>query len=146
MRAALLVGLWPFAAVAGMPEMSPSAADLEAGQALYAEHCAACHGKELEGQADWRTRGADGVLPAPPHDETGHTWHHGDRVLFDYTQLGGRAALAAQGIEDFPSGMPGFGDTLTDAQIRDVLVWIKSTWPDKVRQVQAARSAAEPAR
>ena len=72
--------------------------DLADGAALYAEHCASCHGADLEGAPDWRRRGADGLYPAPPHDETGHTWHHGDRLLFGYTKLGGEALLAASGI------------------------------------------------
>jgi mono/diheme cytochrome c family protein len=81
------------------------------------------------------------VLPAPPHDETGHTWHHADSVLFDYTKLGGKAALAERGV-DFASGMPGFGDQLSDPQIWNVLAYIKSTWPDRQRAVQTERSTA----
>ncbi len=110
--------------------------DLAQGAALYADHCASCHGAELEGAPDWRRRGADGLYPAPPHDETGHTWHHGDRLLFDYTKLGGEALLAARGITDFESGMPGFGHLLTDDQIRDVLAFIKSSWPELIRSHQ----------
>jgi len=113
--------------------------DTQAGKALYAENCAACHGENLEGQPDWRSPGADGRLPAPPHDETGHSWHHPDRILFDYTKLGGKAALASQGVE-FDSGMPGFGDTLSDEEIWNILGFIKSTWPDRVRQLQAERT------
>lgn len=118
-----------------------AALDLEAGEALYAEHCAVCHGAELEGQPDWRSSGPDGRLPAPPHDETGHTWHHPDSVLFDYTKLGGNAFMAQQGIE-FDSGMPGFGDRLTDRQIRNVLGYIRSTWPQHVQDIQAERTLA----
>ena len=110
--------------------------DLAQGAALYTEHCASCHGADLEGAPDWRRRGADGLYPAPPHDETGHTWHHGDRLLFDYTKLGGEALLAARGITNFESGMPGFGHLLTDNQIRDVLAFIKSTWPEPLRSHQ----------
>ncbi|MBI2584643.1 MAG: c-type cytochrome, partial [Rhodospirillales bacterium] len=29
------------------------------GEQLYRAHCASCHGVNLEGQADWRTRNAD---------------------------------------------------------------------------------------
>lgn len=116
--------------------------DLAAGEQLYQESCASCHGVDLEGQPDWRSSGPDGAFPAPPHDETGHTWHHTDTALFDYTKLGGKAALARQGV-DFNSGMPSFGDQLSDAQIWDILAYIKSTWPDKERNVQADRSAAE---
>ena len=49
------------------------AAVVDLGQAVYAEKCASCHGVALEGQANWQQRDADGYLPAPPHDETGHT-------------------------------------------------------------------------
>src|SRR5205807_2276140 len=42
------------------------------GKAIYAEHCAACHGANLEGQANWRSRLPNGRLPAPPHDASGH--------------------------------------------------------------------------
>ncbi|MCY4361382.1 MAG: c-type cytochrome, partial [Gammaproteobacteria bacterium] len=47
--------------------------DVSAGQTLYQEQCAACHGANLEGQPNWRSANDDGTLPAPPHDETGHT-------------------------------------------------------------------------
>ncbi len=36
------------------------------GENIYKAECASCHGKKLEGQPDWRTRRADGKLPAPP--------------------------------------------------------------------------------
>jgi len=117
------------------------AADPVAGSGLYAANCASCHGADLAGAADWQVPGPDGRLP-PPHDETGHTWHHGDQLLFDYTRLGGTAALAQRGME-FDSGMPGFAESLTDAEIGDILAFIKSTWPERVRDAQAARTDAE---
>lgn len=116
--------------------------DLVAGQAVYAENCASCHGANLEGQPDWRTARADGTLPAPPHDMTGHTWHHDSQLLFDYTKFGGKAVLEARGVVGFNSGMPAFGDTLSDAQILDVLGYIRSTWPDRAREAQASRDPA----
>ena len=119
----------------------PQTFDLIAGERLYQGSCAACHGAGLEGQPDWQSPGPDGVLPAPPHDRTGHTWHHPDGMLFDYTKLGGKEALSRQGIE-FNSGMPGFRGQLTDAQIWNILAYIKSTWPERQRAVQAERSAA----
>ncbi|QTN36366.1 c-type cytochrome [Cognatishimia activa] len=118
------------------------AGDIVAGEQIYAEYCAACHGANLEGQENWRSSGADGRLPAPPHDETGHTWHHPDSLLFDYTKLGGKALMATKGIE-FDSGMPGFADQLTDAEIHNVLAYIKSTWPERIQKIQAERSEAE---
>ncbi len=120
----------------------PSDVDIAAGAALYAENCAACHGANLEGQEDWRSPGDDGRLPPPPHDETGHTWHHGDQLLFEYTKLGGRALMAAQGLE-FDSGMPSFGDQLSDQEIWNILGYIKSTWPERIQEIQAVRTEGE---
>ncbi len=114
------------------------------GRALYAQYCASCHGANLEGQPDWQSPGPDGLFPAPPHDESGHSWHHGDGLLTDYIRLGGRAALARQGVE-FDSGMPGFGDQLNDQQIAAILAFIKSTWSERIRAVQAERTKLEQA-
>ncbi|RMH47672.1 MAG: hypothetical protein D6686_12315 [Alphaproteobacteria bacterium] len=73
---------WPRSAQDGpAPQM---AAEIAEGRQLYAEFCASCHGANLEGQPDWQSPGPDGRLPAPPHDETGHSWHHGDALLIDY--------------------------------------------------------------
>lgn len=114
--------------------------DIGKGQTLYAENCAACHGAELEGQPDWRTPNEDGILPAPPHDETGHTWHHDNALLFDYTKLGGKGALAARGIDDFASGMPAFDGVISDDDIWDILAYIRSTWPEREQASQASRN------
>jgi len=114
--------------------------DVARGQALYATNCASCHGVNLEGQADWQSPDENGVLPAPPHDDTGHTWHHDTALLFDYTRSGGAEALAARGVAGFNSGMPGFGATLSDDDIMDILGYIWSTWPDRIQDIQTSRS------
>jgi mono/diheme cytochrome c family protein len=38
---------------------------------------------------------------------------------------------------DYPSDMPAFKDKLTDEEIRAVLAYIESRWPDDVRRVRA---------
>ncbi|MDP6430281.1 MAG: cytochrome c [Rhodospirillales bacterium] len=103
-----------------------------AGEKLYAENCASCHGANLEGQANWRRPLPGGGLLAPPHDESGHTWHHPDQMLFDYSKLGG-AKIAPAG---FKSNMPGFGETLSDGEIWAILSFIKNRWPGPVRRRQ----------
>jgi len=133
----LSLGLAPLPVAAGH-EMEGR--NLLSGAELYQAHCAACHGANLEGQPDWQVAGPDGILPAPPHDETGHTWHHDNGLLFDYTRLGGQAALAMRGITGFRSGMPAFEGTLSDDEIWDVLAYIRSKWPDRVQTMQAARN------
>lgn len=135
----VLTGLLPLPASAFL---HATTADSNLGRALYVEHCAACHGANLEGAPDWQTRGPDGRFPAPPHDETGHTWHHGDGMLFEYIQRGGQAVLDDLGLS-FTSGMPGFGNILTDDEIEAILDFIRSTWPERMRDYQAARTAAE---
>ena len=115
------------------------------GAVLYAENCASCHGANLEGQPDWQTPAPNGVLPAPPHDRTGHTWHHGDKLLFGYTKLGGEQTLKEMGVAEFKSGMPGFGDILSDPDIWDILAFIKESWPDRERKLQEQRTKAEQA-
>ena len=118
------------------PFRSEAAAD---GRAIYAAQCAACHGAELEGQPDWQTRLASGRLPAPPHDASGHTWHHPDGVLFRIVKEG-TAAVVGGG---YASDMPAFGGILSDDEIRAVLAYIKGTWPERERQFQEQVSQAE---
>jgi len=102
------------------------------GRSIYNSQCAACHGVNLEGQPNWRTRKANGRLPAPQHDETGHTWHHDDATLFNLTKYG-LAALVGQPVE---TDMPAYDGVLTDDQIRAVLAYIKSRWPEHIRHRQ----------
>lgn len=115
------------------------AATLAAGRALYARHCAACHGANLEGQPDWTERLPSGRLPAPPHDASGHTWHHGDDTLVRITREG-TAAVVGRG---YRSDMPGFAGVLSDEEIRAVLAYIKSTWPERLRRYQEEVSRRE---
>lgn len=112
---------------------------IEEGRTLYVENCASCHGKELEGQPEWKRPLPSGRLPAPPHDATGHTWHHPDGMLLKITRSGPAAVVG----DGYQSDMPGFEDVLTDEQIRSVFDYIKSTWSERERQYQAERSEAE---
>ena len=100
------------------------------GQDIYSAQCAACHGTRLEGQRNWRIRGDDGLLSAPPHDATGHTWHHDDETLFTLTKYG----LAGLMKNPPQSGMPADEGVLSDDENIAVLSFIKSTWPDDLRQ------------
>ena len=112
------------------PVAAPDGTMLAEGRTLYLEHCAGCHGVNLEGQPNWRERKADGRLPAPPHDETGHTWEHSAEDLFRVTKLGVEAIVGGS----YRSDMRGFGDVLTDTEIRTVIAFIESTWPARIRK------------
>ena len=102
------------------------------GAALYARHCAKCHGANLEGQAGWQTRRADGTIPAPPQDSAGHAWQHSDRQIFDIIKLGG-ALFARRGER---SEMPAYRETLSDGEVWAVIAFIKSRWPPEIRDQQ----------
>jgi mono/diheme cytochrome c family protein len=107
---------------------SGDATKVAAGAGVYAQHCASCHGARLEGQPNWRQRLPNGRLPAPPHDESGHTWHHTDKVLFGITKFGLVPPYAPPGYE---SDMPPFAGKLSDEEIRAVLAFIASNWTSK---------------
>jgi mono/diheme cytochrome c family protein len=143
--AALLAACGQERPAGGVQLATDDAAVLAKGQALYDQHCAACHGERLQGQPNWRERDASGRLPAPPHDASGHTWHHPDQVLFDITKHG---VAKAANLKDYDSAMPAYEGVLTDAEIVAVLSWIKSRWPAQARaqqeevNAQALRNAA----
>lgn len=115
--------------------IDPSDALLVArGKSVYASHCAACHGARLEGQPDWRIRLSNGRLPAPPHDASGHTWHHPDKVLVDITRNGLVPGKTAP--EGYLSDMPAYAGLLSDEEITAVLAYIKSHWPAELLELQ----------
>jgi mono/diheme cytochrome c family protein len=101
------------------------------GKVVYAQHCASCHGANLEGQVDWRKRLPNGRLPAPPHDATGHTWHHSDKQLFEMTKSG-----TAGMMPGYETDMPAYKDILSDADIWAVFSFIESTWPADIQERQ----------
>lgn len=125
----------------GSAELSPlqsSGAGL--GERVYNSNCAGCHGVSGEGQPDWQQRGANGALPPPPHDSSGHTWHHADGLLFRIIQQGG----VLYSGPTTPSGMPGFGEQLSDGEIRAVVGYLKTFWGAEERAFQAEVSLADP--
>lgn len=138
LAAALLLAGTPAAHAAGFLPWTDANAVAQ-GKSLYGDFCASCHGANLEGEADWRTPKPSGRMPAPPHDETGHTWHHPDAQLFALTKHG-VAAIVGRGYE---SDMMGFGDLLSDEEILAVLAYIKSTWPDRVVDTHQRINAAQ---
>ncbi len=138
-----LLGYAYFSPVATDRIDADSPALVASGRAVYAAHCAACHGAYLEGQPNWRRPGPDGRLPAPPHDESGHTWHHADAELIRVVQHG--LVVGVDRPPGYQGNMPAFGQVLTQADIVAVLSFIKSTWSFDYRAWQE-RANATPGR
>ena len=131
---AVAVQWWSDARIEADPA---DATQVAAGQVVYAQYCAACHGDQLQGQPDWEKRLPTGRMPPPPHDESGHTWHHPDPVLFGIIRHGLAPPYAPDGYQ---SDMPAFGDRLSDAEIMAVLAYIKSHWSAKIQAWQAEKT------
>ena len=129
----------------------PSSSDqaLQIGREIFAENCAVCHGAGGEGQPDWHIRGDNGLLPPPPLNGDGHTWHHGDGLLYRIVSEGGKT-LEDPRYPNFRSGMPAFGDRLSHEEIVSVLEYVKSLWGDKkklglsIQESQALVSEQDP--
>ena len=121
------------AGTGGAALLRPDDAALVArGEEVYRKNCASCHGADLRGQPGWQTTAGK----APPHDASGHTWHHPDRMLVMVTR---------QGTMRRGGAMPGFGESLSEEDIVAVLSYIKSRWPEEIRAAHDrinARSAA----
>lgn len=134
-----LLWLLPLLFACGREQSGFDSHALMEGEAIYRQECATCHGAQREGQPDWRTRRADGKLPAPPHDASGHTWHHPPEQLFAIVKSGMVPPHAPAG---YLSDMPAYGSKLSDEQIRRVLLYIESTWPAEIRAQRAERLKA----
>lgn len=120
----------------GEPDLAPPPLDpavVALGEDLYAIHCASCHGTELEGEVEWQMQNEDDTFRAPPHDDTGHTWHHADPVLLEAILLGGARLPAGIGGTSL---MPAFAEVMTAAETAATLDFIKSRWPADIRAVQ----------
>ena len=101
------------------------------GEKVYLEQCASCHGVNLEGQVGWQDTMVDGMRLAPPHNKSGHTWHHPDEMLFNLTKYGFKAMIN----DDYKVSMPVYDGILSDEEIIATLSYIKSKWPDEVIEI-----------
>jgi mono/diheme cytochrome c family protein len=116
-----------------------SARLIERGKVIYAQYCASCHGANLEGQPNWRERLPNGRLPAPPHDATGHTWHHSDKELFDMVKMG-----IPEIVPGYQTDMPKYDGILSAGDIWAVLSFIENTWPPVIRERQQRLNRRSP--
>ncbi len=115
---------------ATLPSLNPER--ITHGRAIYSQFCASCHGANAEGAPNWEQPDARGDLPAPPHDDSGHTWRHSD------AQLG---EIILDGLRD-PFNktpeltMPPFSGRLGDDDVGAVVTYFKSLWSPEHREFQ----------
>jgi len=95
------------AAAVEVPDLS-NPARATRGEILYRDHCALCHG--LPGEP--RSAVANGLNPPPPDLSTG----------IPAADAGKAWWVTGRGIR--MSGMPAFGERLSDDEIWDVVAWL----------------------
>lgn len=109
---------------ATMPDTWLKPEQVERGRLVYEKHCLECHGAQGKGQpGDWRVKQANGMYPPPPLDDSAHAWHHPTAVLKQRIREG-----SPPGVGD----MPAWQGKLTEAEIDDVVVYVKSLWSPEV--------------
>ncbi len=102
------------------------AAQIMRGEAVYATNCVGCHGPNGEATPDWRKPNPDGKYPPPPLDSSAHAWHHSTDVL---------KKTILKGTPPEIGSMPAWEGILTEHQVDDVIVWIKSLWSDEIYDI-----------
>jgi copper transport protein len=90
---------------------STDIAMVERGEEVYIQQCLSCHGPELRGDGP----ASEGMEPPPADFSQPHTMVHSDEDLIYWVRNG------KQG-----TAMPGFQDTLSDQEIRDVLSYVEA--------------------
>ncbi|MEK6712557.1 MAG: c-type cytochrome [Nitrospinota bacterium] len=108
------------AAAAGLP------GDYWEGKRLYGEVCFSCHGHRGDGRGpNWKS-----TLPRPQAFTSPSMRRMADDYLFAVTKFGKLRVLKEQ-MGGFrlrgakPSAMPGFADSVGDAEIRALLRWVR---------------------
>ena len=99
------------------------------GAVVYASRCASCHGSDGKGLGTFMPPLAGNPTVMDPHPDS----------LINLT-LNGAAPVAVKGVPD-PYRMPQYRTELSDAQIADVLTFIRGGWGNGAGPVTAAQAA-----
>ena len=106
----------------------PDPAAIARGEPLFAANCIACHG--VRGQGDGpQAAAATGLAPA--NLTVSHARAHSDADL---------AFWIRNGIEG--TGMPGFGDSLSDAEVADLVAYLRDLQAEALQAAEAPGAEA----
>ncbi len=97
-----------------------SSDQVDLGAQVFADNCSDCHGVGAQGRyEDWKKKLSDGSFPPPPLNGDAHAWHHSLSVLLGVINQGG-----------VPLGgtMPGFADSLNEAEKLAVIAFFQNFW------------------
>lgn len=116
----------------------PDSAVYKQGKQIYEATCASCHGINGEGQFPDAPlkRDETGRYGAPPHNDSGHTWHHDDDLILQIINEGGMG----EPTQFYP--MPTFAETLSTDDKIAVVSYIKTMWSEEnqIAQYQMTES------
>jgi cbb3-type cytochrome c oxidase subunit III len=117
-------------AAAAAPEANAASPGGAAGAKIFAANCTGCHGANGTGQA--------GIFPSL----AANPYVSGDKKRVIHTvKYGLTGKIVAKGVT-YDGNMPAWTGTLTDAQIANVLTYIRSAWGNKGSAVTAAEVRA----
>jgi mono/diheme cytochrome c family protein len=108
----VVVALFSVTALAEAPRGNPTA-----GKAVFLQNCVVCHGPEGKGDGP----AAAGLNPKPANfTEAARQASTEEKQLKVVTNGGAAAKLSPM--------MPGFGDSLSDQQVRDVVAYLRASF------------------
>ncbi|MFC5459128.1 c-type cytochrome [Massilia niabensis] len=99
---------------------------MQAGARLYGQHCATCHGERGEGKGPYPALAGNRALTL------------GEPVNAIRVVLNGGFPPGTGG-NPRPYGMPPFGHVLEDAQVADLVTFLRASWGNRAAPVSAAQ-------
>lgn len=128
---------------AASPKRPAAAASvsLQRGAALYAQHCATCHGAEGQGLQERDAASVQGIVHIPSLAGNRAVELHSSANLVRIILAGGYAPATSGNPR--PYGMPPFVHVLSDEDIADVATYIRSSWGHQASAVTASQVIAQ---
>jgi mono/diheme cytochrome c family protein len=114
---------------------------LQQGAALYAQHCATCHGADGQGVQESDANAAAGIIRIPALAGNRAVSLASSANLVRIILAGGYAPATAGNPR--PYGMPPFVHVLTDEDIAAVTTYIRASWGHSAPAVSASEVVAQ---